>query len=202
MFGCTGTAEQDGEDAAPFPQLVALTARAGRAMLGAIPGRTQAGEQTLLRRLARGRSPRAAPQEPRPSHRRRGILHRHMASHGPVHDVLPGHRIIIAGSDRRRNPRRRPRCPAHPQRPRTSAALQARAESTPEIPARHCDEGNRHGETAGYRVRLWVLITTAATRIRQEGGTNRSARRAADLADARSLPAAKAPLELASFLRL
>ena len=36
-FGCTGTAAQDGEGAAPFPQLriVALTARAGRAMLGA-----------------------------------------------------------------------------------------------------------------------------------------------------------------------
>jgi hypothetical protein len=32
-FGCTGTAAQDGEGAAPFPQLrvVALTARAGRA---------------------------------------------------------------------------------------------------------------------------------------------------------------------------
>ena len=39
MFGCTGTAEQDGEGAAPFPQLriVALTARAGRAMLGRDP---------------------------------------------------------------------------------------------------------------------------------------------------------------------
>ena len=39
MFGCTGTAAQDGTGAAPFPQLrvVALTARAGRAMLGAIP---------------------------------------------------------------------------------------------------------------------------------------------------------------------
>ena len=36
MFGCTGTAEQDGDGAAPFPQvrIVALTARAGRAMLG------------------------------------------------------------------------------------------------------------------------------------------------------------------------
>ena len=57
MFGCTGTAEQDGEGAAPFPQLriVALTARAGRAMLGAILGSTRAGEQTLLRRLARRR---------------------------------------------------------------------------------------------------------------------------------------------------
>jgi hypothetical protein len=57
MFGCTGTAEQDGEAAAPFPQLriVALTARAGRAMLGAILGSTRAGEQTLLKRLARRR---------------------------------------------------------------------------------------------------------------------------------------------------
>jgi hypothetical protein len=57
MFGCTGTAAQDGEGAAPFPQLriVALTARAGRAMLGAIPGRARAGEQTLLARLVRRR---------------------------------------------------------------------------------------------------------------------------------------------------
>ena len=57
MFGCTGTAEQDGEGAAPFPQLriVALTARAGRAMMGAILGSSRAGEQTLLKRLARRR---------------------------------------------------------------------------------------------------------------------------------------------------
>jgi hypothetical protein len=57
MFGCTGTAEQDGEAAAPFPQLriVALTARGGRATLGAILGSTRAGEQTLLKRLARRR---------------------------------------------------------------------------------------------------------------------------------------------------
>ena len=57
MFGCTGTAAQEGESAAPFPQLriVALTARAGRAMLGAILGSSHAGEQTLLRRLARRR---------------------------------------------------------------------------------------------------------------------------------------------------
>ena len=56
-FGCTGTAAQDGEGAAPFPQLriVALTAHAGRAMLGAILGSTRAGEQTLLRRLVRRR---------------------------------------------------------------------------------------------------------------------------------------------------
>src|SRR5208282_3127296 len=57
MFGCTGTAEQDGAGAAPFPQLkvVALTARAGRAMLGAILGRARAGEQTMLARLVRRR---------------------------------------------------------------------------------------------------------------------------------------------------
>src|SRR6266851_2504985 len=48
MFGCTGTAEQDGEGAAPFPQLrvVALADRAGRPMLGAILGSSRAGEQT------------------------------------------------------------------------------------------------------------------------------------------------------------
>jgi hypothetical protein len=56
-FGGTGTAEQDGEAAAPFPQLriVAPAGRAGRAVLGAILGSTRAGEQTLLTRLARRR---------------------------------------------------------------------------------------------------------------------------------------------------
>jgi hypothetical protein len=56
-FGCTGTASQDGEGSAPFPQvrIVAVTARAGRAMLGAILGSTRAGEQTLLARLVRRR---------------------------------------------------------------------------------------------------------------------------------------------------
>ena len=41
----------------PFPQLriVAVTARAGRAMLGAILGQAGAGEQTLLKRLVRRR---------------------------------------------------------------------------------------------------------------------------------------------------
>jgi hypothetical protein len=53
MFGSTGTAD----GSAPFPQLrvVALTARAGRAMLGAILGSSSAGEQTLLRRLVKRR---------------------------------------------------------------------------------------------------------------------------------------------------
>ena len=53
MFGSTGTAD----DSAPFPQLriVAVTARAGRAMLGAILGSSSAGEQTLLKRLVKRR---------------------------------------------------------------------------------------------------------------------------------------------------
>ncbi|HEY1002491.1 MAG TPA: hypothetical protein VGD83_22895 [Streptosporangiaceae bacterium] len=53
MFGSTGTAD----DSAPFPQLriVGLTARAGRAMLGAILGGSSAGEQTLLKRLVKRR---------------------------------------------------------------------------------------------------------------------------------------------------
>jgi len=57
FFGCTGTAEEDGEGAAPFPQLkiVALAGRAGRAMLGAITGQARAGEQTLLKRLVKRR---------------------------------------------------------------------------------------------------------------------------------------------------
>ncbi|HUY47328.1 MAG TPA: transposase domain-containing protein [Streptosporangiaceae bacterium] len=57
FFGCTGTAEEDGEGSAPFPQLkiVALTGRAGRATLGAICGQARAGEQTLLKRLVKRR---------------------------------------------------------------------------------------------------------------------------------------------------
>ena len=53
MFGSAGTAD----DSSPFPQLriVALAARACRAMPGAILGSSRAGEQTLLKRLARRR---------------------------------------------------------------------------------------------------------------------------------------------------
>jgi hypothetical protein len=53
FFGTTGTAD----GSSPFPQLrvVALIARAGRAMLGAILGQAGSGEQTLLRRLVRRR---------------------------------------------------------------------------------------------------------------------------------------------------
>ena len=53
FFGTTGTAD----DSSPFPQLrvVALVARAGRAMLGAVLGQACAGEQTLLKRLVRRR---------------------------------------------------------------------------------------------------------------------------------------------------
>jgi len=51
LIGSTGTADAS----SPFPQLrvVALTARAGRAMPGAILGSSSAGEQTLLKRLVK-----------------------------------------------------------------------------------------------------------------------------------------------------
>ncbi len=57
MSGCTGTRSQKGPGSAPFPQLLAvvITARAGRAKLGAITGRARAREQTLLARLIRRR---------------------------------------------------------------------------------------------------------------------------------------------------
>jgi hypothetical protein len=53
FFGSAGTAD----DSSPFPQLriVAVTARAGRAMLGAILGQAGTGEQTLLKRLVKRR---------------------------------------------------------------------------------------------------------------------------------------------------
>lgn len=53
FFGTTGTAD----GSSPFPQVrvVALIARAGRAMLGAILGQAGTGEQTLLARLVRRR---------------------------------------------------------------------------------------------------------------------------------------------------
>jgi hypothetical protein len=53
FFGTTGTAD----GSSPFPQLrvVAVTARAGRAMLGAVLGQAGTGEQTLLKRLVKRR---------------------------------------------------------------------------------------------------------------------------------------------------
>ena len=103
FFGTTGTAD----DSSPFPQLrvVALVARAGRAMLGAVLGQARAGEQTLLKRLveaAAGAVRRARrllrPQlpRPRPRHRDPGRGRaRHRAGEG-------GHRPAL-----RRRPRPR-----------------------------------------------------------------------------------------------
>jgi hypothetical protein len=53
FFGSTGTA--DGSSPFPQPRVVAGTARAGRAMLGAVLGQAGAGEQTLLKRLVKRR---------------------------------------------------------------------------------------------------------------------------------------------------
>ncbi len=68
---------------------------------------------------------------------------------------------------------RRPRRPAHPQRPRPAAALRTRPESTPEIPARHRDQAHRHRETPGHRVRTRLLLAAARKAARQEGRTAR-----------------------------
>ena len=69
------------------------------------------------------RDPRPAPQGPRTGHRGRGILHRRLAVRDPLHDLFPGHGLILAGGDRRSGGRRRPRRPARPQHPRPTAAL-------------------------------------------------------------------------------
>ena len=84
--------------------------------------------------------PRPAPQGQRPGHRGRGILHRRPPPRDPLHDILPGHGVIVAGRARRRSRRRRPRRAAHPERPRPATPLTARAESPPEIPAHHRDQ--------------------------------------------------------------
>ena len=72
---------------------------------------------------------------------------------------IPGHSHVIAGRARRRGRRRRPRRPAHPERPRPAAALRTRAESTPEVPARHRHQDDRHRETPGPGVRARILLT-------------------------------------------
>ena len=64
-FGCSGTANQDGDGAAPFPQarMVALTARAGRAALGAV--RDRGGPRPGTGRRADAKCDRIAPGQGR-----------------------------------------------------------------------------------------------------------------------------------------
>jgi hypothetical protein len=89
-FGSTGTAD----GSAPFPQLriVALTARAGRARIGAILGSCRAGEQTLLKRLAKRR--------PDLFDGRVTCFDRNFPGHGLITAVLHagGHVVARAGS--------------------------------------------------------------------------------------------------------
>ena len=54
---------------------------------------------------------------------------------------------------------RRPRRPAHLERPRAAAPPRTRSGSPPEIPARHRHQADRHRETAGHRIRARLLIT-------------------------------------------
>ena len=89
----------------------------------------------------------------------------------PVHDLLPGHGIIVAGRHRRRRGRRRPRHAAHPENPRTGTPLRTRPESPPEIRAYLRDETDRHRETPGHRLRAQHLVNHGQAPARQEGGT-------------------------------
>jgi hypothetical protein len=155
MFGCTGTAPQDGEGSAPFPQvrIVALTARAGRAMLGAICGRARAGEQTLLARLVRRRkdnAPVTADEESFTASRHHAI--RSITSSQLTASSSLEALAAAAGAAARA-------ALAHPQRSRTATALAASAESAPEIRACLRDQADRHRETRGHRVRPRILIT-------------------------------------------
>ena len=86
--------------------------------------RTEAAAARALRRRTRPRR-----------HRRRGILHRRPAPRDPVHDIRAGHSRLVAGSARRSGRLRRPRLPAHPEPPRTAAALRTRAQKArPKFP--------------------------------------------------------------------
>ena len=85
--------------------------------------------------------------------------------------------------------RRRPRRPAHPEPPRPAAALQTRAESTPEIPARHRHQDNRHRETPGQRIRARILLARRQDR-KPSGRRNRPARAGPRTVEPRATPAA------------
>ena len=119
-----------------------------------LAGRHPAGPRQRRRGPAqrRRRSTRPPPQGQRSGHHGRGILHRRPSPFGPLHDLFPGHGVVVAGRHGRRSRRRRPRRPAYPERHRAGTPLRARAESPPEIPAHHRDETDRHRETQGHRI--------------------------------------------------
>lgn len=85
-FGSAGTADGSG----PFPQLriVAVTEKAGHAMLGAVMGRCGLGEQTLLKRLVKRR--------PHLFARRVTCFDRLFPGHGLVRQILSADGDVIA----------------------------------------------------------------------------------------------------------
>jgi hypothetical protein len=94
-----------------------------------LAGRHPTGPRQRRRGAAQrgGRGPRAAPQEPCPGHRGRGILHRHLAPRDPLHDIHPGHGLIITG---RARPNTLSRSVAAGVRGSASAARPRRRKST------------------------------------------------------------------------
>ena len=151
-----------------------------------LAGRHPARARQRRRRAAqRGRrSPHPAPQAGHSGHPGRGILHRRLAPRDPLHDLFPGHHVIVAGRHRRRGGRRSTRRAAHPERHRPPAPLTARPESPPEIRAHLRDETDRHRETPGHRVRARHRVTPRPGR-NPPGRSNRPGTGAADRGTAR-----------------
>ena len=84
---------------------------------------------------------------------------------------IAGHSLLVAARACRRGGRRRPRLPAHPEHPRTAAALRTGPESTAEVPARQRHEDHRHRETPGHNIRTRILLARRGTRPPGKGGT-------------------------------
>ena len=143
--------------------------------------RRPAGPRQRRRSPARrgGAGPRPAPQGQRPGHRGRGILHSRPSPRDPLHDILPGHGVIVTGRARRRSRCRRPRRAAHPERRRPGTPLTARPESPPEIPAHSRDQEHRHQETPGHRVRAQPGVNRGRAG-NPSGRRNRPGRRGPD----------------------
>src|ERR1017187_1256196 len=135
-----------------------------RAMLGAILGSTRAGEQALLRRLARGRPDLFAG--------RVVCFDRNFPGHALITAVLPcgGGQEVSETCTVITTLLDHEAAPAEAVWETYLTRWSASETTFGEDKATVTGAGNRHRETAGHRVRLWVLITTAATRTRQEGG--------------------------------
>ncbi len=146
--GSTGTAD----DSAPFPQLrmVAVTAPVKEGIT--LGFEDSPGRGRLPNGSGRHTSPGGAPPRPHSARTKR---------RSPAPGTGPAARSC--GPARHGWPSRKP----GPGRP--PAALQARAESTPEIPSRLRGQDNRNRETPGHRVRARPLLNRGPKTAYREG---------------------------------